>query len=184
MIGDRRDLLGEVGAKKLFEALHHFARSLTRKGYGEDGIDGHFPLVNDIGDAVRNRARLACARHGVDEHRSTDMAHRRNLARRQFVPIERRRTEINRICEWGVQCVRRPKGVRVSPVLPPFEARLKAIDPQGNAIYNLFCRVIRVSFACLFGSWFSKGVVNENSFVSIRRNVCLFFFILRLPDRK
>ena len=59
-------------ADELFDALGHLGGGLVGEGDGEDGVRRDTALLDEIGDAVRDDARLARARSGKDEHRTVD----------------------------------------------------------------------------------------------------------------
>ena len=59
-------------ADELFNALSHFGGSLVGEGDGEDGVRRDSALVDEVGDAVSDDARLARARSGEDQHRPVD----------------------------------------------------------------------------------------------------------------
>lgn len=66
MICDGSNLLGEVGAKKFFEPLHHFPRGFACKRNRKNRMCGYVALFDDVRDAVRDSARFACACWRVD----------------------------------------------------------------------------------------------------------------------
>ena len=62
-LGDRKS------AHQLIHALDHLRRSLVGKGHRQDGFRHDAQILDQMGDAVGDDARLAAARAGQDEHR-------------------------------------------------------------------------------------------------------------------
>ena len=57
-------------ANQLVHALDHLAGGLVGEGDGEDGLRHHAQVLDQMGDAVGDDARLAAARAGQDQHRA------------------------------------------------------------------------------------------------------------------
>lgn len=67
MEGAAPKALGAVG-QEVGNALQHFARGLVGEGQQEN-VGRLDPVFEQVGDAIGQRARLAAARAGDDEHR-------------------------------------------------------------------------------------------------------------------
>ena len=57
-------------ADKFFDALAHLGGGLVGEGHRQDGFRHHSHVLDQIGDAVGDDARLAAARAGEDQHRA------------------------------------------------------------------------------------------------------------------
>jgi hypothetical protein len=65
------DGLGDAeSADQFFDALAHFGGGLVCEGHREDGFRHHPLVLDEVGDAVGDDARLAAARAGEDQHRA------------------------------------------------------------------------------------------------------------------
>ncbi len=57
-------------ADQLIHALHHLGGGFVGEGHRQDGFRHHAQMLDQMGDAVGDDARLAAARAGQDEHRA------------------------------------------------------------------------------------------------------------------
>ena len=57
-------------ADQFVHALDHLGGGLVGEGHGQDGFRHHAQMLDQMGDAVGDDARLAAARAGQDEHRA------------------------------------------------------------------------------------------------------------------
>ena len=65
------DGLGDAeSADKFFDALAHLGGGFVGEGHRQNGFRHHAHVLDEIGDAVGDDARLAAARAGEDEHRA------------------------------------------------------------------------------------------------------------------
>ena len=66
----RDDGLGDAQAThQLFHALTHLGCGLVGERHGQDGLRHHALVLDQIGDAVGDDARLPAAGAGKDQHR-------------------------------------------------------------------------------------------------------------------
>jgi len=56
----------DTAAEQVSDPFHHFAGRLVGEGQQEDAV-GRDSVLDEPGDAIRQRARLACARTGKDQ---------------------------------------------------------------------------------------------------------------------
>ena len=66
---------GSLGADELVDALLHLTGGLVREGERQDLVGTRLAGGQQVGDAVRQHARLARARPSDDQHRPVDGLH-------------------------------------------------------------------------------------------------------------
>ena len=67
----RDDRLGDAeSADQFFDALAHFRGGFVGESHRQDGFRHDAHVLDQIGDAVGDDARLAAARSGEDQHRA------------------------------------------------------------------------------------------------------------------
>ena len=67
----RDDRLGDTqSANKFLDALTHFGGGFVGEGHRQNGFRHHSHVLDQVGDAVGDDARLAAARAREDQHRA------------------------------------------------------------------------------------------------------------------
>ena len=75
-------------AQQGLEAVAHLGGGLVGEGDGEDAVGAHAEILDDVGDAVREHARLARTRAGEHEQRPLGGEHRLALLRVERIQID------------------------------------------------------------------------------------------------